>query len=428
MKTVRRAGVSALLAGTMLAALLSGCGEKKADGTAAALTINGETVNMGSAEFYLRLQQAESTTMMINYGLIQEGAAFWDGQYTAATSSQEAETYGSNMKESARDSIVEAVVLRQHFGDYDLTFPEDLDASAAETAAAVMAENADAMAEIGATEEDVAEVLRLMAYRNLMFDSVTADTDTEVSDEEAAQTTITYARASVKTTDSETNEQVDKSDEEKGVLHTELATLLEQAVEADDPEADLTAMAKEIDETNITVSSRSFGSDDTTLPDEVKDVLADLEDGQFFDEVIETEDYYYIVRLDKMFDEEKTEQQKETIAAQRLQDAFAAQLDTWTGEAEVTESDAWKALTVTDAHTWVQATPEAESSSAAETTDSTAVSSAADSTAASSAADSTAASSAAESTSSSAADSAAASSAAESASSSAADSSSSSAK
>ena len=47
METIKRAGICALLTGTMLTAMLSGCGEKKADGTAAALTIGGETVNIG---------------------------------------------------------------------------------------------------------------------------------------------------------------------------------------------------------------------------------------------------------------------------------------------------------------------------------------------------------------------------------------------
>lgn len=399
METIKRAGICALLTGTMLTAMLSGCGEKKADGTAAALTIGGETVNIGTADFYLRYQQAESTAMLISYGMMQEGGTFWDGEYAAATSSTEAQTYGENMKESVRDSIVEAVLLRQHFGDYDLEFPADLESAAADAAAAVMEANADALAELGTTQADVEEVLHLMTYRPLMFDAVTADVDTEVADEEAAQTTITYARASLKTTDSETNAQVDVDEEQKGVLHTELTTLLEKVKEADDPETDISVLAKEIDNENIFVSSRSYGSDDTTLPDEVKEAAAALEDGQMCEEVIDTGDYYYIVRLDHLFDEEKTAQQKEIIVAQRQQDAFTAKLDEWKAAADVTEEEAWKKLEITDAHAYTLKLPEAaeESTSvSAESTDAVSASSAEESTSASSVSGNSAASSAAE--------------------------------
>ena len=404
MNAIKKAGVCGLLTGAMVSALLSGCGQqKKADRTAEAITVNNETVNMGAAEFYLRYQQAETTTMLVNYGMLQEGASFWDSQYAAATSSAEAMTYGDNMKDSVKDSIVEAVVLRQHFGDYDLTFPEDLEKKASEAAAQTMAANADALAEIGTTEEDVKEVLELMAYRPLMFDAVTADTDTEVSDEEAAQTTITYARASLKTTDSETNEQVDIDDEQKGVLHTELETFLEQLKEKDDPEADMNAMAGEIDGDNIFAFTRSYGSDDTSVPDEVKAAVEKLEDGQVSDEVIDTGDYYYIVRLDKKFDEEKTEQQKETIVAQRLQDAFTEQLESWKESSEITEGKAWTELEVTDVHAYVQTVPEAESTSVSAAEESTSEPAAAESVSESAAAESVSGSAAAESTSESAA-------------------------
>ncbi len=400
METIRRAGICALLTGTMLAAALSGCGEKKVDGTAPALTIGDETVSIGMADFYLRYQQAQNTAMMISYGLLQEGGSFWDGQYAAATSSTEAMTYGENLKEAARDSIAEAVVLRQHFGDYDLEFPADLETASAEAAAAVMEANADALAEIGTTQADVEEALKLMAYRPLMFDAVTADTDREVTDEEAAQTTITFARASLKTTDPESGAQTDVTDEQKGVLHTELTTLLESMKEENDPEADMSVKAAEIDNENITVLTRSYGSDDTTLPDEVKEAAAALEDGQMSDEVIEAADYYYIVRLDHLLDREKTDQQKETIIAQRLRDDFTAKLDEWKEAAGVTEEEAWKKLEVTDAHTYTLKIPEVEetASSAAEST--SAVSESAESTSAvSESAESTSASSAAESTS-----------------------------
>ena len=72
----------------------------------------------------------------------------------------------------------------------------------------MLTSNTDALAKIGATKDDVAEVLELYTYQAKMDEPMKADTDREVSDEEAAQTTITYTRIPLTTTDDSGNETV----------------------------------------------------------------------------------------------------------------------------------------------------------------------------------------------------------------------------
>ena len=57
MNYLKTAAVSGILTVSMAASMLAGCG-KHVNGTAAALIVHGEVVNVGTANFILRYQQA----------------------------------------------------------------------------------------------------------------------------------------------------------------------------------------------------------------------------------------------------------------------------------------------------------------------------------------------------------------------------------
>src|SRR5699024_2628330 len=117
----------------LAAAGLAGCGDK-VDGTAAALVINDEEVNLGTANFYLRHQQAETANMMQSYGLTSSDL-MWD---QAISDSQ---SYGDSLKENCQDSLVNMVVLRQHAEEYGVSLTEEETQKIDETAQAVMDAN-----------------------------------------------------------------------------------------------------------------------------------------------------------------------------------------------------------------------------------------------------------------------------------------------
>lgn len=77
----------------------------------------------------------------------------------------------------------------------------------------------------------------------------------------------------------------------------------------DPASADMDALAKEVDE-NLSASAKTFGSDDTTLDDKLKEAVKSLTDGQVAPEVIEGESAYYVARMDATFDETSTQTKK----------------------------------------------------------------------------------------------------------------------
>ncbi len=349
MNNVKRTVLCGLLAGCLASTVLAGCQGKGVDGSAAAITVNEDTISMGTANYILRYQQAETTYMMQAYGMAQAGS-LWDYTFTAATSSTDEVTYGGNMKDSVQESLVQFAVLRQHAGDFDLTIPEELQTAIADTASKTYSANTEALNAIGVSEENIKEALELTTLQRLMFYPMVEDTDTEVSDEEAARSTITYARTSLSSYNSETGASEDVSDEQKETFKTELAELIEK-VGSDAAGADITALASEIDSEGISVSTYSYAADgsDFSLAAEVQEAAKTLKDGELYPEVIECDGYYYVIRMDALFDEAATETQKQTIIDERKQTNYDEKLQAWVDEAKVTYSKDWEALTVTDA-------------------------------------------------------------------------------
>ena len=111
------------------------------------------------------------------------------------------------------------------------------------------------------------------------------------------------------------------------------------------------AMAQEIDE-NLYAYTPSFttaGSEDDTLEQSVINAVADLEDGQLVQEVVEGVDAYYVVRLDKKLDEEATANKKESIISEREQEQYDKLVEDWTKDSKLeVEKNVWKKVEVTD--------------------------------------------------------------------------------
>ena len=73
---------------------------------------------------------------------------------------------------------------------------------------------------------------------------------------------------------------------------------------------------------NLSASVKTFGSDDTSLDDKLKEAVKSLTDGQVAPEVIEGENAYYVARMDSVFDEDATKSKKESIVSERKQEAY----------------------------------------------------------------------------------------------------------
>lgn len=349
-----------VLAAVLTAGTLTGCG--KLDGTKTVATVDGETVTLGLASYMMRDQQAqtESYYQMLaqSYGIDASGA-LWDEE------GDDGKTYGESAKDDVMDNIKSLYAMKAHAADYDVTISEEEQAEIQEAAKAFMEENdAATLEELAVSESDIVTYLELMTYRKKMHDPMVADVDREVSDEEANQTRITMAKISTQGTEKDDDgNTIDLTDEEKAEKKALAEQLLEKILASDDlaAGADISALAEEVSE-DITVTNPAFttaGSEDQVLDQAVTDAAVKLEEGQVASTVIEGEDAYYVIRLDKMLDEDATENKKASIISEREQEAYNNLLDEWEEAADMKiEESVWKKLKVTDSKSFMYKTEE----------------------------------------------------------------------
>ena len=91
--------------------------------------------------------------------------------------------------------------------------------------------------------------------------------------------------------------------------------------------------------------------------------------------MIETDAYYYIVRLDQAFDQEATESEKESIIAERENENYNGKVQEWTDASTVETTSAWENIRVTDKDLYVVKTEDASSDSSSDSAESSSSSS-----------------------------------------------------
>lgn len=351
-KIVKKTALAAL-AGVMAAGMLTGCGEEeKVDGTQTVATVNGEDIPMGILSLMVRQSQAQAEAM---YASFMGGTSYeiWDAE------AEEGKTYGEQAVEETLEQIELMYILREKAPDYKVTVTEEDETAIADAAAAfIKANSEETLEDLAVTEDQVKTYLELQTYQERMHDPIIADVDTNVSDEEAQQSSFTYVSLST----------ADLSDDEIEQKKEDAQKILDAMKE--DPDADFNETAKSVSEdytaldgtfdTNESEETETDGEEMTsssTYPDEVTDVLRTLDDGELGPDVIETDTAYYVVRLNKKVDEEATENKKESIITDRENELYTDTTQQWLDEADVTvDEDVLKTLKLTDSHKFSIAT------------------------------------------------------------------------
>ena len=351
MRYIRKKMILGCLAGAIAATGLTGC-SNKLDGTKVVATVNNEEIPLGVVSFMTRYQQAQTQAMYEMYfGGVN--ADMWDQVMDTETG----ETYG----ESARGDVLEQVetmyLLREKAKDYDVTLTEKEQKKITEAAEAFMQANTqETLENLGVSQSDIETALEIQTYEKKMYDPMVADVDTKVSDEEAQQTSVTYVKVDIEE-EEETEEKEEKTAEPKEKAQQVLDEVLATA------DADMDAIAKDVDEnlsatethftTNPVEEEEEEGEEDvigaaSMVPQSVQDVVKDLADGEVASELVEEEDAYYVVRLEKAFDEDATEEEKESIVSQRKSEAYDELIENWKEEADIqSDEKVLKTLKVT---------------------------------------------------------------------------------
>ena len=368
--TKKTAGVA--MAGIMAAGMLTGCGEKKLDGSKTVATVDGTEIPLGVVSLSVRDGQMQTEAMYRSY---MGGSDFsiWD------TEAEEGKTYGEQLVEQALEDVELMYIMKEKAADYDVELTDDDEKAIEEAAASFMEANSDeAIADLAVTEDQVKTFLELETYKQRIHDPIIADVDKDVSDEEAQQSSFSYV--SISTADL-SDDEIKQKKEDAQKIQDELTK---------DPEGDFDEIAKSVDDSYSSLEG-TFDANDTsdeedsededseedssTYPDEVIKVLRTLDDGEVAPDVIETDTAYYVVKLNQKNDEEATETKKESIISTREQDLYTETTDKWMEDADIKEEKkVLKTLKVTDTHKYNQptATPE-PTEEAADTTEDTEV-------------------------------------------------------
>ena len=184
MKGLKKAAALGLCTGLVVTSL-AGCSKKaEFDAEATAITVNDDTIPVGVMNFAIRYNQANYESLYMSLGLTDP---FNQDMYGAGT------TLGDDMKSLMTTELTQALLAEQKMDEYDVALTDeqkDSITSAAKTF--VEANDEEVLKELGTTQEHVERYLELSMERILMEEQMSADVDTEVSDEEAAQRKIQY--------------------------------------------------------------------------------------------------------------------------------------------------------------------------------------------------------------------------------------------
>ena len=370
MKEMTKKTAVVAMAGIMAAGMLTGCGEKKLDGSKTVATVDGTKIPLGVVSLSVREGQMQTEAMYRSY---MGGSDFdiWD------TEAEKGKTYGEQAVEESLKDVELMYIMKAKATDYDVELTDEDEKAIAEAAASFMEANSEeTIADLAVTEDQVKTYLELQTYKQKIHDPIIADVDKNVSDEEAQQSSFEYV--SVSTADLSDDEIKEKKEDAQKILDGLKA----------DPDGDFSEIAKSVDDSYSSLSG-SFDANETsededtddedadddsssysgTYPEEVIDVLRTLDDGEVASDIIETDTAYYVVKLDKKDDEEATETKKESIISTREQTLYTDTTEKWLDDADIKEEKkVLKTLKVTDNHKYVAptATP-APTEEAAET-------------------------------------------------------------
>lgn len=311
------------LAGVLAAATLTGCGSLKGDETVA--TVDDTKIDADLANFFARYTQATYETYYSAY----LGEDMWNSD------ASDGETYEESVKSSVLKSLEDMILLEKHMKDYDVSITDEDKAMVKETTQQFLDDNSlDDKNLVSGNEKTVNRALTLMAVQQKMRTAIQAGTDTEVSDEEAAQKSMDYVFISYQTKDDSGNSK-DVSDDEKAQLKSQAEAIASGLKEG----GDLNTLAEE---QGATVQTLTFDKD-TTSPEEDLIKAADaLGEGESTD-VIETEKGCYVAKVTSLLDRTATDSKKSQIVQERQTKLYDDTLKKWRKKANIkVHKDVWK--------------------------------------------------------------------------------------
>ena len=312
------------LAGVITAGMaLTGCGSLDTEKTVA--TVNGTPISLGLANFAAQFTAVDYDTYYMSY--------FGQDMWTSDPSGN-GETMTDSVKNNTLETLEEYYLLEQHMADYGVEITDEELKEAEAAAEQFIADNTDeAIKAMSATVKDVKEFLRLNLIQSKMNKAIIADVDTNVPDEDCAQKTFSYVRVSktASSSDTETEDAEEKTDEQKAAEAKEKAQKILDAALIGSQEDPLQAAADDNDANKSTCAygTADLNEDDnsTYLELEVLQAAEKLGEGEFAKTLIETDNYFYVIRMDSLFDQDATDRKRASIISDREEELYDTTVD-----------------------------------------------------------------------------------------------------
>ena len=346
MKKIVKNTTVVALSGVMAIGMLSGCGSKSIDGEKTVATVDGTDIPMGVVSLYARESQAQTVAMYKSF--MGSAGNIW----SQVVDEDAGTTYGEQAVGQFLEQVELMYIMKEKAADYGVEVTSDDETAIADAAAQFMQDNdEDTLKELAVSEDQVKTLLELETYRQRIYDPIRNEAEVNITDEEAQQSSFSYVSISISGDD---------------LTDDDIATRKEQAQEIldkmkEDPTADMGETAKAVDDTYSGLTGTIFTNDSddedisNSYDDAVVEALRTLKDGEVYGELVETDSSVYVLRMDKVNDEDATASKKE--------------LD----DADITVNDkVLSTLTITDEHSFtIKETTADTSEDAADTTDAT---------------------------------------------------------
>ena len=306
-------------AGAIAAAVLfTGCGAINPDAKLVEITNDGTTdsISLGYGNFVARYTQALYDTY---YGTYLSDD-MWSEDLYGNGNTMEVDT-----KQEVMDGMEEEYLCKLHAEDYGVVLGDDVTEEVDAAAEAFMSDNEkDALEEMGATQEYVAELLTYRTYAAKVREKIEEEAEgkIEISDDEINQSTFSYVKLETSTTDDEGNTTE---------LSAEEISALAQTAYYISKSSDFDAA---VEAAGLTASTQSFTTaedpaEDESMAEEIIATAQGLSEGEISNVIEVDGEGYYVLRMDKTFDEEATADKKTEVHDEKVDEYYDGVLEEW---------------------------------------------------------------------------------------------------
>lgn len=328
--------MAVLLSAAIAASVFTGCGTDKTKDYKNTDTVmfidKNNKIDYATACTYTRMMQAETysymQSMLQRFNSSAADVDMWSQSLEDTDEdSKKYKTYGEQFKGNTLDSL-KSLLLDKLYGskEYEVTFTDD-DKKKCESVADEFIEkmSKDDLKAMHASKKTMMNVLELMTYEARVKDAIESGVDTEVSDDEAGQSTFSYVE--IKKKDAKKKEKEIKSLIKEVKAGTDISTAASDA--------------------GFTVQSVTFTTADPEYDEYGKEMLkrvSKMKDGEC-DSYKDAKGNTIILYMQNVNDESATETKKDDIISDRKDKAYDDKLDEWKDKKKITvNKDAWNSI------------------------------------------------------------------------------------